>query len=63
MNDIQSIIDNTKAHFIELPMGEYEGNFIIKRPCCISGNSTVLWAEKEPVLKKFRKNRYNNIRI
>lgn len=64
MNDIQSIIDNTKAHFIELPMGEYEGNFIIKRPCCISGNSTVLWAEKEPVLKICSKNvSLKNLRI
>lgn len=50
MNDIQQLINNGADTIIQLPLGEYEGPFYIKSPCCIIGNSTTLWTKKGPTL-------------
>lgn len=50
MNNIQQLIDNGANAIIQLPLGEYEGPFYIKNPCCIVGNSTTLWTKKGPTL-------------
>ncbi len=35
---------------IELPIGEFEGPFVVRKPCTIVGSTTTLWAKKGPVL-------------
>lgn len=50
MQDIQALLDKNTGPFLELPPGEYQGNFVIRRPCTIIGNHTVLWAEQGTVL-------------
>lgn len=49
-NTIQQLLDYTEGRFVELPPGEYEGPFVVKRPLNIMGNATTLWAKKGPVL-------------
>lgn len=49
MNTIQQLIDSGKEEIIELPPGEYEGPFYVKKSCCIAGNFTTLWTKKGPV--------------
>jgi stress response protein SCP2 len=45
---IQQLFDNN--NIVNLPIGEFEGPFYIKKPCTVNGNSTTLWAKKGPVL-------------
>lgn len=48
---IQQMIDSQEGRFITLPQGEFEGPFVVKRPCNLIGNGTTLWAKKGPVLQ------------
>lgn len=50
MKDIQALLDENTGPFVELPPGEYQGNFVIRRPCTVMGNHTLLWAENGTVL-------------
>lgn len=46
---IQQLLDGG-SNEITLPLGEWEGPFVIKKPCCVVGMSTTLWAKKGPAL-------------
>ncbi len=47
---IQRLLDSGSDRLTELPGGEFEGPFVVKRPCFIVGNTTTLWAKSGPVL-------------
>lgn len=46
---IQQILDSGNKE-ITLPLGEWEGPFVIRKPCIVTGVSTTLWAKKGPTL-------------
>lgn len=49
--DIQQLLDNPDGMGrIELPKGELEGNFIVRKSCKINGNGSLLWSNSGPVL-------------
>ena len=48
--DIQQLLNQNSGAFVELPAGEYKGNFVINHPCRVIGNHTTLWAEQGTVL-------------
>lgn len=50
-SNIQELLDNCNLNeSINLPQGEFEGPFYIKKPCTISGSQTTFWAKKGPVI-------------
>ena len=47
---IQQLLDNPDGMGrIELPKGELEGNFIVRKSCKINGNGSLLWSNSGPV--------------
>lgn len=48
---IQQLLDNPdNTGRVELPKGEVEGKFIIRKSCKINGNGSLLWSNSGPVL-------------
>ncbi len=48
---IQQLFDQCPQNsLVDLPCGEFQGPFYIRKPCMIMGHNTVLWAKKGPVL-------------
>lgn len=48
---IQQLLDNPDSYErIELPKGEFEGRFIVRKSCVINGNGSLLWSNSGPVL-------------
>ncbi len=49
--DIQRLLDNPDSTGrVNLPTGEFEGKFIIRKSCKINGNNSLLWNSSGPVL-------------
>lgn len=49
--DIQRLINSPDASgAVKLPMGEFEGPFVVSKPCIIVGNNTTLWRRSGTVL-------------
>ncbi len=49
--DIQQLLDNPDSYGrVELPKGEFEGGFIVRKSCVINGNDALLWSNSGPVL-------------
>ena len=49
--DIQQLLDNPDSlGRVELPRGEFEGRFIVRKSCVINGNDALLWSNSGPVL-------------
>ncbi len=49
--DVQQLLDNPDSMGrVELPCGEYEGRFIVRKSCVINGNDALLWSNSGPVL-------------
>lgn len=49
--NIQQLLDNPDVTgAVRLPCGEFEGPFIISRPCVVVGNNTTLWSKNGPIL-------------
>lgn len=63
--DIQKLLDNPgSSGTVDIPAGEYEGNFIVSKSCTINGNGSVLWNSSGPVLVIAAENvTVNNIKI
>lgn len=63
--DIQQLLDNPDSvGRVNLPSGEFEGKFIVRKSCIINGNNTVLWNSSGPVLVVDAENvAVNNLRI
>lgn len=48
---IQQLFDQCPQNsLVDLPCGEFQGPFYIRKPCMIMGHNTVLWAKQGPVL-------------
>ena len=48
--DIQQLLNQNSGAFVELPAGEYKGNFVINHPCRVIGNhTTFIVSEREAV--------------
>ena len=48
---IQQLLDNPdNTGRVELPKGEVEGKFIVRKSCKINGNGSLLWSNSGPVL-------------
>ncbi len=48
---IQQLLDNPDSTGrVELPRGELEGKFIVRKSCKINGNGSLLWSNSGPVL-------------
>lgn len=48
---IQQLLDNPDSQgVIELPRGEFEGKFIVRKSCAINGNDSLFWSNSGPVL-------------
>ena len=51
-NAIQEQLNIVSANGIcKIDTGEYEGPFVIRKPCTIKGTATTLWASSGPILK------------
>ena len=63
--DIQKLLDNPgSSGTVDIPAGEYEGNFIVSKSCTINGNGSVFWNSSGPVLVIAAENvTVNNIKI
>lgn len=49
--EIQRLLDNPDSvGRVELPRGEFEGRFIVRKSCKINGNGSILWSNSGPVL-------------
>ncbi len=49
--EIQRLLDNPDSlGRVELPKGEFEGRFIVRKSCKINGNGSLLWSNSGPVL-------------
>lgn len=48
--DIQKLLDNPKGGVVDIPDGEYEGRFFIRKSCTVNGGGAVLWSSAGPVL-------------
>lgn len=48
--NIQQLLDAPVNGVVELPAGEYEGSFFIRRSCTVNGSGTVLWSGAGPAL-------------
>lgn len=64
-NDIRHLLDNPDSlGRVELPKGEYEGRFIVRKSCVINGNEALLWNNSGPVLVVDAENvQINNLKI
>lgn len=64
-SDIQQLLDNPDSMGrVELPAGEFEGRFTVRRSCTINGNGAVLWSAFGPVLVIESRNvKINNLKI
>ncbi len=63
--DIQQLLDNPDSlGRVELPRGEFEGNFIVRKSCVINGGGSLLWSNSGPVLVVDAENvQLNNFKI
>lgn len=50
VNDIQRLFDDTVNKVVNIPAGEYEGCFFIRRSCTVNGGGAVLWSGSGPAL-------------
>lgn len=48
--DIQKLLDNPKGGVVNLPCGEFEGRFFIRKSCTVNGGGALLWNSSGPVL-------------
>lgn len=48
--NIQQLFDDPVNGVVELPAGEYEGSFFIRKSCTVKGSGTVLWSGAGPAL-------------
>lgn len=48
--DIQKLLDEPKGGVVDLPCGEFEGRFFIRKSCTVNGGGAVLWNASGPVL-------------
>lgn len=48
--DIQKLLDEPKGGVVNLPCGEFEGRFFIRRSCTVNGSGALLWNSSGPVL-------------
>lgn len=48
--NIQQLFDAPVNGVVELPAGEYEGSFFIRKSCTVNGSGTVLWSGTGPAL-------------
>lgn len=49
--DIQQLLDNPDSlGRVELPKGDFEGKFIVRKSCKVNGNGSLLWGNSGPVL-------------
>ena len=48
--DIQKLLDEPKGGVVNLPSGEYEGRFFIRKSCTVNGGGALLWNASGPVL-------------
>ncbi|MDE7302516.1 MAG: TerD family protein [Oscillospiraceae bacterium] len=64
-NNIQRLLDNPRSSgIVNIPAGEYEGNFIVTKSCTINGNGAVLCNSSGPVLVIAAENvTVNNIKV
>ncbi|MDE6598980.1 MAG: TerD family protein [Oscillospiraceae bacterium] len=64
-NNIQRLLDNPRGSgVVNIPAGEYEGNFIVTKSCTINGNGAVLCNSSGPVLVIAAENvTVNNIKV
>ena len=48
---IQQLLDTPDSYGrVELPKGEFEGKFIVRKSCVINGNDSLFWSNSGPVL-------------
>lgn len=48
--DIQKLLDEPKGGVVNLPAGEFEGRFFIRKSCTVNGGGALLWNSSGPVL-------------
>lgn len=48
--DIQKFLDEPKGGVVNLPCGEFEGRFFIRKSCTVNGGGALLWNSSGPVL-------------
>ena len=48
--DIQKLLDEPKGGVVNLPCGEFEGRFFIRKSCTVNGGGALLWNSSGPVL-------------
>ncbi len=48
--DIQKLLDEPKGGVVNLPCGEFEGRFFIRKSCTVNGGGALLWSSSGPVL-------------
>lgn len=48
--DIQKLLDEPKGGVVNLPSGEFEGRFFIRKSCTVNGGGALLWNSTGPVL-------------
>lgn len=48
--DIQGLLDNPAGGVVNLPEGEYEGRFFVRKSCTVNGGGALLWNASGPVL-------------
>lgn len=61
--NIQQMLDNANGT-VQLPVGEFEGPFFVRKPCNIIGTSTTLWTKHSSTLNIEAPNvKLENIRI
>lgn len=48
--DIQKLLDEPKGGIVNLPCGEFEGRFFIRKSCTVNGGGALLWNSSGPVL-------------
>lgn len=48
--DIQKLLDEPKGGVVNLPCGEFEGRFFVRKSCTVNGGGALLWSSSGPVL-------------
>lgn len=48
--NIQKLLDNPKGGIVNLPSGEFEGRFFIRKSCTVNGGGALLWNASGPIL-------------
>lgn len=48
--NIQKLLDEPRGGVVNLPAGEYEGRFFIRKSCTVNGGGALLWNSSGPVL-------------